>query len=44
MGAGKKSYSGIYHIIARSINKQMIFEEEEYSRVLSTEKSDRLMG
>ncbi len=28
-GARKKSSSGVYHVVARGINKQRIFEDEE---------------
>lgn len=34
--AREKSESGIYHIILRGINKQIIFEEEDSTKFLQT--------
>ena len=43
--ARKRSKSGIYHIMLRGINKQIIFEEaEDYQRFLDTVKKYKIVS
>jgi putative transposase len=41
-GARKKSYSGMYHVVLRGINKQRIFEDnQDYRKFLETIKTNK---